>query len=196
MDVQLDVELEVFWTSTGRFIVQLEERHPIGGPTGWTSKWTLILDVTPYFIRTEQTNNLWIHKRFWSISVTRTLFFQGTAGAVETLLKYAYQAANGMEYLAAQNLIHRDLALRNLLLMATQIVKIADFGMSRRHNKEYRKRLSPNVPAPIFLDGDRIDSGWSIHSEIRCVSTGHPFVIVRKVHNHICTLIYREESAA
>lgn len=47
------------------------------------------------------------------------------------LLKISIQIAAGMEYLATQHFVHRDLATRNCLVGCTLIVKIGDFGMSR-----------------------------------------------------------------
>jgi serine/threonine protein kinase len=41
------------------------------------------------------------------------------------------QVAAGMEYLATQHFVHRDLATRNCLVGDGFVVKIGDFGMSR-----------------------------------------------------------------
>ncbi|CAI5441854.1 unnamed protein product [Caenorhabditis angaria] len=63
------------------------------------------------------------------------------------------QAAKGLEYLHAQNVIHRDIASRNCLYGNDQ-VKISDFGLSREgssykmnpHKKIPIRWLAPEVP--------------------------------------------------
>jgi len=51
--------------------------------------------------------------------------------------------------LAMESIVHRDIALRNILLTGNHIVKIADFGMSRRVNTLYKRRLSCGEALPI-----------------------------------------------
>ncbi|XP_059147313.1 putative neurotrophin receptor LTRK 1 [Physella acuta] len=49
----------------------------------------------------------------------------------DELMSIVIQIANGMEYLASQHIVHRDLATRNCLVGKNLVVKISDFGMSR-----------------------------------------------------------------
>ena len=46
------------------------------------------------------------------------------------LLYWSYQIAEGMKFLSDNGIIHRDIALRNMLLTNSDIVKIADFGLA------------------------------------------------------------------
>ncbi|XP_062184245.1 serine/threonine-protein kinase STY8-like isoform X3 [Phragmites australis] len=47
------------------------------------------------------------------------------------ILRIAIGISKGMDYLHQNNIIHRDLKTANLLIGSTQVVKIADFGVSR-----------------------------------------------------------------
>uniref|UniRef100_A0A914WW23 Uncharacterized protein n=1 Tax=Plectus sambesii TaxID=2011161 RepID=A0A914WW23_9BILA len=91
------------------------------------------------------------------------LYEQRRAESIVTtsdLLSFAYQIANGMEFLHSKEVVHRDLALRNILLTYNYTVKIGDFGLSRRTiNGLYQKCQSPRLPlkwtAPeVFVDDD------------------------------------------
>jgi len=65
------------------------------------------------------------------------------------LLSMTKDAASGMVYLHQQGIVHRDLALRNLLVDQSgtkYIVKISDFGMARTMDKGYYKTESKTMP--------------------------------------------------
>ncbi|XP_019624137.1 PREDICTED: NT-3 growth factor receptor-like [Branchiostoma belcheri] len=51
--------------------------------------------------------------------------------SVVDLLQISVQVAAGVEYMASQHFVHRDLATRNCLVGENLVVKIGDFGMSR-----------------------------------------------------------------
>ncbi|XP_055948043.1 fibroblast growth factor receptor 2-like isoform X1 [Argiope bruennichi] len=68
----------------------------------------------------------------------------------KNLIRYAYQCANGMRYLADMKCIHRDLAARNVLLNDEDVIKIADFGLAREIDEtEYYKKKCNNGKLPI-----------------------------------------------
>jgi serine/threonine protein kinase len=75
---------------------------------------------------------------------------------------YITQIVEGMAYLSHRHIIHRDLATRNCLLNSThEVVKISDFGLSRKSdiNYEYVAMHNPRLPfrwLPIEALHDKI----------------------------------------
>ncbi|KAJ8674045.1 hypothetical protein QAD02_005307, partial [Eretmocerus hayati] len=63
-------------------------------------------------------------------------------------LSWAFQVARGMDYLSQRKVLHGDLAARNILLSANNVVKICDFGLSRTMYKydNYKKKTDGPVP--------------------------------------------------
>lgn len=71
----------------------------------------------------------------------------GTQSNVRTftttdLIRWSLQVAQGMMYLSSRNVLHGDLAARNILLCSNNVVKICDFGLARSVYKreEYVKK--------------------------------------------------------
>ncbi|CAJ0914731.1 unnamed protein product, partial [Mesorhabditis belari] len=54
---------------------------------------------------------------------------------VEDLYRIAWEVASALEFLASKNVIHRDVAARNILLTLQKTSKLSDFGLSRSSNE-------------------------------------------------------------
>ncbi|XP_050735818.1 vascular endothelial growth factor receptor 3-like isoform X2 [Eriocheir sinensis] len=84
------------------------------------------------------------------------------------LLSWGWQVAQGMAYLSKRNILHGDLAARNLLLADNNVVKISDFGMSRDIYKDnvYRKQRDALMPVKwMSVEGIR-DRIFSVESDV------------------------------
>ncbi|CAL4060308.1 unnamed protein product, partial [Meganyctiphanes norvegica] len=62
------------------------------------------------------------------------------------LMNMAAQVASGMAYIEAKQYVHRDLAARNVLVGQNNIVKVADFGLSRLIDEGFYKTKSTLFP--------------------------------------------------
>ncbi|XP_022106392.1 tyrosine kinase receptor Cad96Ca-like [Acanthaster planci] len=64
------------------------------------------------------------------------------------ILMFAFQIASGMEYLSSMNLVHRDLATRNVLLGEGITCKLCDFGLTRDVTRtgQYKQTSENAVP--------------------------------------------------
>ncbi|CAO4381090.1 unnamed protein product [Caenorhabditis nigoni] len=76
------------------------------------------------------------------------------------LILFAYQISNGMEHLTNIPCVHRDLALRNILITERKIIRIGDFGLAIKYEDQnyYSKstiRAVPRHSAPEILTEGR-----------------------------------------
>ncbi|XP_040822373.1 protein-tyrosine kinase 2-beta isoform X2 [Ochotona curzoniae] len=66
---------------------------------------------------------------------------------VLTLVLYSLQICKAMAYLESLNCVHRDIAVRNILVASPECVKLGDFGLSRYiEDEEYYKASVTRLP--------------------------------------------------
>ncbi|KAJ8015320.1 hypothetical protein DPEC_G00024900 [Dallia pectoralis] len=68
---------------------------------------------------------------------------------IDDLLRFALQVAQGMDFLAENNCIHRDVAARNVLLTDRRVAKICDFGLARDIMNDSNYVVKGNARLPV-----------------------------------------------
>uniref|UniRef100_A0A0F7Z474 Protein-tyrosine kinase 2-beta n=2 Tax=Crotalus TaxID=8728 RepID=A0A0F7Z474_CROAD len=86
---------------------------------------------------------------------------------VQTLILYTLQICKAMAYLEAINCVHRDIAVRNVLVASPECVKLGDFGLSRYiEDDEYYKASVTRLPikwmAPESINFRRFTSASDV----------------------------------
>ena len=86
-------------------------------------------------------------------------------------LKFMWQSASGFKYLLQENILHHDIASRNILLDENLVPKIADFGLASTTDTEFStyfetKKLD-GKPLPMMnFAPERFDLKCSMKSEV------------------------------
>jgi NIMA (never in mitosis gene a)-related kinase len=74
----------------------------------------------------------------------------------EQITNWIAQIALGLDYLHNQaRIIHRDIKLQNILVMQNGLLKLADFGISRKLDKEEYAKTS--LGTPCYLSPEMIE---------------------------------------
>ncbi|XP_006030551.1 tyrosine-protein kinase HCK isoform X2 [Alligator sinensis] len=71
---------------------------------------------------------------------------EGNKQPLPKLIDFSAQIAEGMAFIEKRNYIHRDLRAANILVSATLVCKIADFGLARVIEDEYLAREGAKFP--------------------------------------------------
>ncbi|XP_071536960.1 vascular endothelial growth factor receptor 1-like [Panulirus ornatus] len=84
------------------------------------------------------------------------------------IICWAWQVAQGMDYLTRRKVLHGDLAARNLLLGDNNVVKISDFGLSRELYKKdvYTKKGDDLMPIKWMSVEAIRDRIFSVQSDV------------------------------
>lgn len=84
------------------------------------------------------------------------------------LVCWAFQISRGMDYLVSKKVLHGDLAARNILLSENNVVKVADFGLSRCLYKDenYTKKSKSLLPLKWMAIESLTDQVWSSRSDV------------------------------
>ena len=70
------------------------------------------------------------------------------------------------EFLASLNIIHRDLACRNILIGHGKVLKLSDFGLSWEVEKTYISKSVSNLPVRWMAPEAVVDKTYSEKSDV------------------------------
>ncbi|XP_017068479.2 vascular endothelial growth factor receptor 1-like [Drosophila eugracilis] len=83
------------------------------------------------------------------------------------LVRWAFQVACGMKFLSLRNVLHGDLAARNILLCENKVVKICDFGLSRSmYRGAYMRTGACKLPIKWLALESITDNVYSTYSDV------------------------------
>uniref|UniRef100_A0AAQ4PJF2 receptor protein-tyrosine kinase n=1 Tax=Gasterosteus aculeatus aculeatus TaxID=481459 RepID=A0AAQ4PJF2_GASAC len=87
---------------------------------------------------------------------------------IDDLLRFSFQVAQGLDFLAAKNCIHRDVAARNVLLTDRRVAKICDFGLARdiMNDSNYVVKGNARLPVKWMAPESIFDCVYTIQSDV------------------------------
>ncbi|XP_062857069.1 macrophage colony-stimulating factor 1 receptor-like [Trichomycterus rosablanca] len=87
---------------------------------------------------------------------------------MDDLLRFSYQVSQGLEFLAAKNCIHRDVAARNVLLTDGRVAKICDFGLARdiMNDSNYVVKGNARLPVKWMAPESIFECVYTVQSDV------------------------------
>lgn len=87
---------------------------------------------------------------------------------IDDLLRFSYQVAQGLEFLASKNCIHRDVAARNVLLTDRREAKICDFGLARdiMNDSNYVVKGNARLPVKWMAPESIFECVYTVQSDV------------------------------
>ncbi|XP_010895132.2 macrophage colony-stimulating factor 1 receptor isoform X3 [Esox lucius] len=87
---------------------------------------------------------------------------------MDDLLRFSHQVAQGLDFLAAKNCIHRDVAARNVLLTDRHVAKICDFGLARdiMNDSNYVVKGNARLPVKWMAPESIFDCIYTVQSDV------------------------------
>uniref|UniRef100_A0A3Q2TBM6 receptor protein-tyrosine kinase n=1 Tax=Fundulus heteroclitus TaxID=8078 RepID=A0A3Q2TBM6_FUNHE len=87
---------------------------------------------------------------------------------IDDLLRFSLQVAQGLDFLAAKNCIHRDVAARNVLLTSRREAKICDFGLARdiMNDSNYVVKGNARLPVKWMAPESIFDCVYTVQSDV------------------------------
>ncbi|XP_041079401.1 macrophage colony-stimulating factor 1 receptor 1-like [Polyodon spathula] len=87
---------------------------------------------------------------------------------MDDLLRFSYQVAQGLDFLAEKNCIHRDVAARNVLLTDGRVAKICDFGLARdiMNDSSYVVKGNARLPVKWMAPESIFDCVYTSQSDV------------------------------
>lgn len=84
----------------------------------------------------------------------------------QDIMRYATDIAKGMNHISYEKIVHRDLAVRNILIGKDKKAKISDFGLSRQLLGDAEGQTQTNFGPLAWMAPEAIRQKFSEKSDV------------------------------